>query len=127
MGDALTCGGIAELQGAGVEHEALARVGVAVKDIAEDRAAEAGRARRGGVDAELVGAAGDRTEFDACAVDLAGEDPPARSGWAALLEVHDLVGPAVHVEAHRQADLAGFPDRKSTRLNSSHLGISYAA
>src|SRR5947199_1644444 len=26
----------------------------------------------------------------------------------------------------RLGDLVGYPDRKSTRLNSSHLGISYA-
>src|ERR1035441_634183 len=32
----------------------------------------------------------------------------------------------IPIEAARRAELAWYPDRKSTRLNSSHLRISYA-
>src|SRR5205814_6901798 len=53
-----------------------------------------------------------------------------------LVEQHDLIGPAPHRLGERAAlviaDIARRradqprEDRKSTRLNSSHLGISYA-
>src|SRR5258705_5995813 len=45
-------------------------------------------------------------------------DSTARSAWhrARFFNERDLFGKPLHT----------FPDRKSTRLNSSHLGISYA-
>src|SRR5262245_17415600 len=42
-------------------------------------------------------------------------------------EAHDAVAPAAHRLLHgRRERLVAVGDRKSTRLNSSHLGISYA-
>src|ERR1035438_4157740 len=38
----------------------------------------------------------------------------------------NLAGPANDSLVYSQSLLPPFPDRKSTRLNSSHLGISYA-
>src|SRR5437899_3387014 len=37
-----------------------------------------------------------------------------------------MLGDAVHAEVLEVGDCRLQPDRKSTRLNSSHLGISYA-
>src|SRR5215831_19907021 len=54
----------------------------------------------------------------------AGEVPPARAAWAVDLLLHFATSTAAEQGTrHRAADAE---DRKSTRLNSSHLGISYA-
>src|SRR5258705_1677425 len=58
---------------------------------------------------------------DVGAIDEVG-DPPEAFGLA-LREEAALGG----IQAHERGVLARlYPDRKSTRLNSSHLGISYA-
>src|SRR5258705_3124677 len=49
---------------------------------------------------------------------------PLRGRWLTLIEAHFALGGAPHL-----SDLGirlSAADRKSTRLNSSHLGISYA-
>src|SRR5262245_62275554 len=48
------------------------------------------------------------------------QEPDGRAGDGSSAELHDLLNA---LQAMRVGD---FSDRKSTRLNSSHLGISYA-
>src|SRR5207249_10787889 len=50
-----------------------------------------------------------------------GAPPPAPAGVAA-----PPAGPALTIAAHRRRQLPLALDRKSTRLNSSHVSISYA-
>src|ERR1035438_380266 len=45
---------------------------------------------------------------------------------ALIRRVEDCLGIATEVGARHGNDVYAVPDRKSTRLNSSHLGISYA-
>src|ERR1039458_9916964 len=47
-----------------------------------------------------------------------------QAGLAKLLKEYD--GSGLGIVAISSNDTAQYPDRKSTRLNSSHLGISYA-
>lgn len=108
-----------------MEHEAAAGGFVAVEDVAEDGAAEAaalvswgvgeGVAWRGGVDADLMGAAGDGLELDFAASNGAagadvgggcGEEAEVGACVAAVDEVDDLVWAAIDVEAHGEVDCA---------------------
>src|SRR5258707_10897041 len=50
----------------------------------------------------------------------------ARGGTALGDRPHDQRLAALHVAAGEDTRHAGHPDRKSTRLNSSHANISYA-
>src|SRR5207249_8497425 len=53
------------------------------------------------------------------------DDLAPGSEWALELPVEHHADPAGVAERQRQP-LLGLPDRKSTRLNSSHVSISYA-
>src|SRR5262245_39616873 len=102
--------GVEEGQERSVQHQARGGGRTAVERIAEDwtrqpaaatgpvgkrswssaRGAEVGGV--GGVDAELVGAAGDGVELDAGAGVFSREDSVASDGRAAVREIDDLVG-----------------------------------
>src|SRR5690606_41834576 len=62
-----------------------------------------------------------------CEAEEAAGRPDAGSGGTEGASVKKMVGPAAKREAvaHLQA-VMGLSDRKSTRLNSSHVKISYA-
>src|SRR4051794_34273542 len=82
----------------GMQREALG--GAAVQPVADDRGAEAERV--GGVDAELVAAAGARHEVDAGARAGAIDDVPVGDRRLAVLRVDDLARPVVEVDAERE-------------------------
>ncbi len=83
-----------------VEHEARGVVGLAIEHIAED-----GRIQTcSGMDAELMGSAGDGLEDDASAVGFAAEDVVVGARGFALLMIDDLDGAVGDVGTEREVD-----------------------
>ena len=87
-----------------MEHQAVGERGIAVEMVADYRVADAQRVGR--VDAELVGAAGVRGEFDAGRVPVSLQDLPIAYAEFAVFGVADLSGPIGPVDAEGKFDMA---------------------